>query len=62
MSRLGSLRGFGCVDFEVGVKLKVNGKRGKAWTMVIAYEPDDTYTDGARLSPGCLLRHVAIRD
>ena len=44
MSRLGSLRGFGCVDFEVGVRFRVNGKRGRNWIMVIAYEPDDTYT------------------
>jgi len=44
MSRLGSFRGFGCVDFEVGVKFRVNGRRGRGWTMVIAYEPDDTYT------------------
>jgi hypothetical protein len=32
------------VDFEVGVRLRVNGRRGRNWLMVIAYEPDDTYT------------------
>lgn len=31
------------VDFEVGLSAKVNGKPGRAWTLVIAYEPDDTY-------------------
>ena len=31
------------VDFEVGLSAKVNGKPGRAWTLIIAYEPDDTY-------------------
>lgn len=43
-SRLVSKRGLGCVDFEVGVKFRVNGKPGRNWIMVIAYEPNDTYT------------------
>jgi hypothetical protein len=43
-SRLVSKRGRGSVDFEVGVKFRVNGRRGRNWKMVIAYEPDDTYT------------------
>jgi hypothetical protein len=37
-------RGLGSVSFEVGVKFRVNGKPGRDWTMVIAYEPNDTYT------------------
>ncbi len=44
MSQLGSQRGLGCVAFEVGVKFRVNGRRGRDWKMVIAYEPNDTYT------------------
>jgi len=32
------------VKFGVGLRFKVNGKRGAGWYMVIAYEPDDTYT------------------
>ena len=43
-SRLGVKRGHGCVEFDVGVKFDVNGRRGRAWKMIIAYEPDDTYT------------------
>jgi len=43
-SRLVSKRGRGSVDFEVGVKFRVNGRRGRNWKVVIAYEPDDTYT------------------
>ena len=31
-------------SYEVGAQCRVNGKRGRAWTLVIAYEPDDTYT------------------
>src|SRR5688572_11708321 len=44
MSRLVSRRGRGCVEFEVGVKFRVNGRRARKWTIVIAYEPNDTYT------------------
>jgi hypothetical protein len=32
------------VDYEVGLQCRVNGKRGCDWTLIIAYEPDDTYT------------------
>ncbi len=34
----------GLVDYEVGLTVKVNGKRGAGWHMMIAYEPDDTYS------------------
>jgi hypothetical protein len=34
----------GYVDYEVGLQCQVNGKRGKAGTLIIAYEPNDTYT------------------
>ncbi|MCL4180470.1 MAG: hypothetical protein KJ072_22335, partial [Verrucomicrobia bacterium] len=43
-SRLVSEPGLGFVDYEVGLQARVNGKRGRAWTLIIAYEPDDTYT------------------
>ena len=32
------------MDYEVGLQCHVNGKRGHCWTLVIAYEPNDTYT------------------
>lgn len=32
------------VSFDVGLRFRVNGRRGQAWTTIIAYEPDDTYT------------------
>lgn len=32
------------VQFEVGITCRVNGKRGRNWTLIIAYEPNDTYT------------------
>jgi hypothetical protein len=32
------------VDYEVGLQCLVHGKRGHRWTLVIAYEPNDTYT------------------
>ncbi|MCZ7636603.1 MAG: hypothetical protein M5U12_11605, partial [Verrucomicrobia bacterium] len=32
------------VDYEVGLQFQVNGKRGRVWTMIVAYEPNDTYT------------------
>ena len=43
-SRLITDHGTAFVDFEVGLSCLVNGKPGRAWTLVIAYEPDDTYT------------------
>lgn len=43
-SRLFTDDGGGNVDFEVGLKFRVNGKRGRDWAMVVAYEPDDTYS------------------
>jgi hypothetical protein len=74
-SRLVSEAGLGFVDYEVGLQARVNGKRGRGWTLIIAYEPDDTYTvwlveawRGGRptrwsgLSPGRLLRRSAIGD
>ncbi|HNU50216.1 MAG TPA: hypothetical protein PKJ98_04775 [Verrucomicrobiota bacterium] len=42
--RLVSDRGQGFVDYEVGLQCRVNGRRGRAWTLIVAYEPDDTYT------------------
>ena len=32
------------VEYGVGIEARVNGRRGRAWTLIIAYEPDDTYT------------------
>ena len=43
-SQLRSESGRGFIDYEVGFQCRVNGKRGRAWTLIIAYEPDDTYT------------------
>jgi len=43
-SRLVIDHGRGYVDYEVGLQCQVNGKRGRAWTLIITYEPDDTYT------------------
>jgi hypothetical protein len=34
----------GLLSYEVGLAFRVNGKRRQHWTMLIAYEPDDTYT------------------
>jgi len=44
MSELRSENGRGFIDYEVGFQCRVNGKRGRVWTLIIAYEPDDTYT------------------
>ena len=43
-SRLVSEGGQGFVDYEVGLQCRVNGKRGRAWTLIVAYEPTDVYT------------------
>ena len=43
-SRLTSEDGPPRVDFDVGLRFLVNGKPGRKWTVVIAYEPDDTYS------------------
>lgn len=43
-SRLTSEGGAPRVDFDVGLEARVNGKPGRAWTLIIAYEPDDTYS------------------
>ena len=43
-SRLKSEGGESFIDYEVGLECRVNGKPGRRWTLVIAYEPDDTYT------------------
>lgn len=32
------------VDYEVGIEARVNGRPSRAWTLIIAYEPNDTYT------------------
>lgn len=34
----------GCLDYDVGLAFQVNGPAGQNWTMVVAYEPDDTYS------------------
>ena len=43
-SRLVSESGQGFVEYEVGLQCRVNGKPGRAWTLMVAYEPNDTYT------------------
>ena len=43
-ARLTSEDGPPRVDFDVGLQFLVNGKPGRKWTVVIAYEPDDTYS------------------
>lgn len=42
-SRLTSEAGLGFVEYEVGLQCRVNGKRGHRWTLIVAYEPNDTY-------------------
>ena len=34
----------GAVDYDTGVSLKVNGKCGKNWTIIVSLEGSDTYT------------------
>src|ERR1044072_5680694 len=34
----------GLLDYDVGLTFRVNGKRGQNWTMLVAYEPNDTYS------------------
>src|SRR5262245_4278417 len=34
----------GLLDYEVGLTFPVNGGRRQNWTMLVAYEPNDTYT------------------
>jgi len=36
--------GEGLIEFGVGLSFSVNGKRGEGWKVIVAYEPDDTYT------------------
>ena len=43
-SRLVSEGGQAFVDYEVGLQCPVNGKPGRAWTLIVAYEPTDVYT------------------
>lgn len=43
-SRLTSEAGQASGEYEVGLQCRVNGKRGHRWTLVIAYEPEDTYS------------------
>lgn len=43
-SRLNPEGGQISVDFDVGLRCRVNGQPGHDWTLIIAYEPDDTYT------------------
>lgn len=44
LSRLVSEGGQGFIDYEVGLQCRGNGKRGRAWTLIVAYEPTDVYT------------------
>jgi hypothetical protein len=32
------------VHYQTGVQFKVNGKTGQTWSMIISYEPNDTFT------------------
>jgi len=34
----------GCINSDVSLQFTVNGKRGELWKMLVAYEPDDTYS------------------
>lgn len=34
----------GLIDYDVGIQFTVNGKPGELWKMVVAYEPDDSYS------------------
>ena len=43
-SQLKSEAGVGFIEYEVGLQCRVNGKRGRAWTLIVAYEPTDVYT------------------
>ena len=43
-SRFATTHGAPDVEFDVGLQFRVNGKPRKVWTMLIAYEPNDTYT------------------
>jgi hypothetical protein len=43
-SRFAIADGLGTVEFDVGLAFAVNGRPGRDWGMVIAYEPDDLYT------------------
>ncbi len=43
-SRLTSEDGLPRVDFDVGLHFLVNGKSGRKWALVIAYEPNDLYS------------------
>jgi hypothetical protein len=43
-SRFTSEAGPPRIEYDVGIQARVNGKPGRAWTLIIAYEPDDTYT------------------
>lgn len=43
-SRLMANQGIIFVEYEIGLQCRVNGKRGQGWTLIIAYEPNDTYT------------------
>ena len=43
-SRVVTKNGSPDVEFDVGLQFRVNGKPRKAWTMLVAYEPNDTYT------------------
>ena len=43
-SRLVTEKGRASEVADVFLRFRVNGKRGRCWTMLVAYEPDDTYT------------------
>ena len=33
--------GQGFIDYEVGLQCRVNGKPGRGWMLIVAYEPSD---------------------
>ena len=45
----------GVLKYEVGLSFRVKGRTDENWSMVVAYEPDDTYT--VWLLRACLPRH-----
>ena len=44
VSRQCTQGGESSIQAEVFLRFRVNGRRGRAWTIIIAYEPTDVYT------------------
>lgn len=44
VSRQSTQGGESFIQAEVFLRFRVNGKRGRCWTLIIAYEPTDVYT------------------